>query len=503
MASLPQQSPDLKRQRSSEASSASAQEGTSSSQVHRRSSIPQSLDSEDSQTVLLDPPPSSKPPPTVEQGQEPTSQKPKLERSQTSKEPRKCWICFADDTEDTPTTSRWRSPCPCALKAHEACLLDWIADLENPSSQPRPIKCPQCKSQLVVRRPLSVITPLVIAAQNSALKLTFPCVVASLAGTIVAGLWLHGFSTIYIVFGHEDANRLLGLDVLSSKLDNNWGFGMPLIPLGLIASRTSGPNTEHMLALLPASYFYVCRDGLASWPPSSATALAVLGWVQLAYKQLYRRYLTPLEQKWLKELKPRAGENRTEENREGDVEHREEGDGMQLGFELQIEVQEEEVEEGVADNEQHHPEQPPGDAAAQVDEVAGHVDAGEQQPPAAGAPAPPQDRWEHFLDINIIGVVQKAMGALLFPSIAATMGQGLKMVLPRTWTTPPIRGLDKYPAGFLQSRFGRTIIGGCLFVVLKDALQFYSVYQLATSHKHRRVLDYDEIPQRIRKRLNE
>ena len=383
-------------------------------------------------------------------------------------------------------------------------MLDWIADLENPNSQPRPIKCPQCKSRIVVRRPSSVITPLVMAAQNSALKLTFPCVVASLAGTLITGLWLHGFSTIYIVFGHDDANRLLGLDLLASRLDNSWGFGMPLIPLGLIASRSNGPNVEHMLAILPASYFYVCRDVITTWPPSPASTLAALGWLQVAYKRLYRTYLTPLEQKWLKELKPRAGENRTGENREDEAEHHEEENGMQLGFELQIEV-EEEVEQGIAGNEQQpqeRPDQPLAEGAAQA-EAAGHAEGGGQQPPAAGAPAPPQDRWEHFLDINIVGAVQKAMGALLFPSIAAAMGQGLKMVLPRTWTTPPIRGLDKYPAGFLQSRFGRTILGGCLFVVLKDALQFYSIYQLATSHKHRRILNYDEIPQRIRKRLND
>ena len=497
---------ELERYPSADASP-KEQDGDSSSSAKRMFSSPESFDSEDSQAVLVEGPSSQSG--LLEQKRDSTPQERKLQRSQSSYEPKKCWICFSDETEDTPTSSRWRSPCPCALKAHEACLLDWIADLESPGRQPKPIKCPQCKSQIQIQRPLSIITPFVLEAHASAVKLTLPFIVASVAGTVVTGLWVHGFCTIFITFGNQDANRLLGLNLLPSRLDSTWSLGMPLIPLGLIAMRTDSPSFEHMLAILPAAYFYVCRDTLLTWPPSPATTLATFGWAQLAYRNLYRRFLTPLEQKWIKERRPRANDTQeTGDNRDEEGEHHEVAEGMDVGFEVHIEMDDAEFPEDDAaqdqqgqENLQGDPQEVPANGGPEGEAVPGPNAQG-QPPPAGAAAAPAQDRWEHMLDINIVGVVQKAMGALLFPTIAAAMGQGLKTILPRTWTTPPIRGLDKYPPGFLQSRFGRTLVGGCLFVVLKDALQFYSTWQLATSQRHRRVLNYDEIPQRLRQRAS-
>ena len=505
MASRPQEHP-TPQQRPSATASSGGEEEPSSPSAARASTI--SFDSEDSQSVLVQVPSSSShSQPIPDQTHAPPSPKRKLKRVQSSNEPKKCWICFSDETEDTPTSSRWRSPCPCALRAHEACLLDWIADLESPGSQPKPIECPQCKSQIQVKRPKSFITPLVGDAQAFAVKLTLPFVVASVAGTVVTGLWLHGFCTVFITFGSRDANRLLGLDVPMTKLDSTWSLGMPLIPLSLIAMRINSRNVDHTLAILPAAYFYASRDAVLTWPPSPATALAAFGWAQLAYRHLYRRYLSPLEQKWMKELRPRAFETQEAgENGEAEHEHRAVGPGMEVGFEVHFEVEEEVLpEDAVAEDlqPQEQPQAPPANDTQQAEPVAENGAEDQRPPPAAAPPAPAQERWEHMLDINVFAVVQRAMGALLFPTIAAAVGQGLKTILPRTWTTPPIRGLDKYPPGFLQSRFGRTIVGGCLFVVLKDTLQFYSTYQLATSQKHRSVLNYDEIPKRQRRKAKD
>lgn len=419
-------------------------------------------------------------------------------------EPKTCWICFADETEDTPTTSRWRSPCPCALKAHESCLLDWIADLETPGNQPKPLICPQCKSKLVIRRPRSIVTDMVTTAQHVASEMTYPCVVATLAGSVIMAFWLHGLGTIYVVFGPRDANRVLGLDWPSSKLDSNWGLGMPFIPLALITSRTDTPNLDQIFWILSAGYFYSFRDSIATWPPSPSTTLAALGCILPSYQLLHRRYLTPLREKWLKEIKPRSGENSEADNEvRDDPDAQDAQGGMHVGIQLQIET-EDEVEEGVDGDEQQPEEQraqPPADAAAQVEEVLGQAGEGEQQPPAAEGPVGPQQRREHLFDIDLQAFGQKVVGALLFPTVAAAMGQALQMLLPRKWTTPPIRGLDRYPPGFLQSQFGRTVVGGCLFVVLKDALQMYASYHLAVSHRQRRVMNYDEIPAHLRKRL--
>ena len=72
------------------------------------------------------------------------------------------------------------------------------------------------------------------------------------------------------------------------------------------------------------------------------------------------------------------------------------------------------------------------------------------------------------------------------------MGEILKVSLPLSWTKAPGRW-SRRSEGILQSRIGRTIIGGCMFVVLKDALFLYSKYSMAQNHKKRKVLNYGEV----------
>lgn len=180
MTSLPQ------RQHSSQQRPSSPE--ASSSRQDRRSSIPQSTTSEDSQTVLLNHPPSSESSPKPEPQRKQQS-RPKIQTAESNEEPRKCWICFADETEDTPTSSEWRSPCPCALTAHESCLLDWVADLENPnnrkSSGPPKIECPQCKAKITIARPRSFVVEGVRAVQRATARFVLPFT----------------FVTLYVLFG--------------------------------------------------------------------------------------------------------------------------------------------------------------------------------------------------------------------------------------------------------------------------------------------------------------
>ena len=176
MASLPpqRQLPSQQRRSSPDASS---------SQQHRRSSMPQSATSEDSQTVLLSPPSSSEssPRPKPQSTQQP---RPKVQTADSNNEPRKCWICFSDETEDTPTSSEWRSPCPCSLTAHESCLLDFVADLEAPqnrkSAGPPRIECPQCKARITIARPRSLVVEGVRAVQRVTARFILPFTVVTL-----------------------------------------------------------------------------------------------------------------------------------------------------------------------------------------------------------------------------------------------------------------------------------------------------------------------------------
>lgn len=81
----------------------------------------------DSQTLLLN---SHKVNADEKQTEAPQQSATTAPQQQEDEEPRRCWICFNDETEDDATTSEWRSPCTCSLVAHEKCLLDWIADME-------------------------------------------------------------------------------------------------------------------------------------------------------------------------------------------------------------------------------------------------------------------------------------------------------------------------------------------------------------------------------------
>lgn len=184
MTSLPpqRQQPSQQRRSSPEASS---------SQQHRRSSIPQSTTSEDSQTVLLNHPSSSESSPEPQPKQQ---ARPKIQTAESNKEPRKCWICFADETEDTPTSSEWRSPCPCSLTAHESCLLDFVADLEAPQNRksygPPKIECPQCKAKITIARPRSLIVEGVRAVQRATARFILPFT----------------FVTLYVHFGPRSSS---------------------------------------------------------------------------------------------------------------------------------------------------------------------------------------------------------------------------------------------------------------------------------------------------------
>lgn len=316
---------------------------------------------------------------------------------------------------------------------------------------------------------------------------------------------MHGFSTIYLLFGPEDAERLLGIDN-AVGINSKWALGLPFIPLALIAARTR--YADNLLPILPIFYFASTgpqRDG-PLWPPSASMTVAILPYIRAAYNEFYDRVCAPKEKAWIKQIQPRAGDHGGDEE-QGQHQEQENGfeDGMDIGLDLQVEIVEEE--------EEHEDGQPAGNAP---EEEQGQANQGQdrvqdqnqnQNHPAGGNQGGPQNRHQHVhqhqhqdqhqnqngvqgLVLNFFSVPQTIMGALVFPSISAAMGALLQVALPRSWTTPPGRW-DRYPAGFLQSRFGRSIVGGCLFVVLKDTLMLYSRYRLAQDHKRRRVVDYD------------
>ena len=390
-----------------------------------------------------------------------------------------------------------------------------MADLEAPNRKrtgPPKIECPQCKAKITIARPRSLVVEGVQAVERASGRLLLPFILVTLAGTVITGCWLHGFSTVYLLFGPEDAERLLGRDS-PNGINNNWGLGLPFIPIVLVAARTT--HADNLLPILPIFYFAssVPRQSSALWPPSAAMTVASLPYLRGAYNEIYRRFFAPKEQAWLKEIQPRAGDHGEgeEQDRNNEAANDQADDAMNFQLDLEVDIIEEEEE--VIENQQHQDQpagnaQPAGQAGANEDQNRDrdqNQNQNQNQPQDLHHPFPhPHQQPPGEIPGNILGNRQEArgaialdlkripetiIGALIFPSISAAMGALLQVALPKTWTTPPSRW-DRYPIGFLQSRFGRSVVGGCLFVVLKDTLLLYSKYRLAQDHKKRSIVDY-------------
>lgn len=531
MASLP---PQRQRRASPPAEAPSAEQ----SQAARTNSF--SAASVDSQTLLLSSPPTESPKAAETARQNAAAQ---TESQPTEdNEPRRCWICFNDETEDDDTTSEWRSPCPCVLVAHEKCLLDWVADMEAPSSRRRAgrtagkILCPQCKSEIRLQRPRSLAVESVRTIERLTKLMVLPGIFFLVGTATYTTLRWIGTDTVYKVFGVEDARTILQplftqphessitMHMLH-HLRDNWqlDIGLPAIPTVLLLSRTR--IADSFLPFLPLVFFAsgggVQHDGLlqVKWPPSAAFTVAALPYLRSIYNAYYDRYWLRHERRWLKEVQPRADPEEDNDadaqGEEGDAEailnaiaEEDGGDGDHddvVELEVDVDLLFDWHGGGPADNN-NAPENPPvpiarGPArpleAPPVDDEAPGAEEGNEEEEAAPAPNVPQQqaqprrqrvRRERNIGFATASVADTVLGALIFPTIAAAMGEALKIGLPHSWVTPSTSGK---PTGFLQNKWARSIVGGCLFVGLKDAVLLYVRWKMAQTHRQRRVVDYD------------
>ncbi|KAJ6071771.1 hypothetical protein N7499_009785 [Penicillium canescens] len=458
-------------------------DGTSTFQ---ESVTPQTESTEDTETVFLNKGTST--PKAIENGADTSNIS--LDRSSNpattadQDEPRKCWICYTDETEDSPLNQEWRSPCPCALTAHEACLLDWLADMENPRSRRGngsaiTMQCPQCKTEIVVTRPRSYVVDILRLLERVAGRLVLPGMVFTVAGTVWAGCCAHGVYSMYLVFGTEEAKQ-----IMDESIDGPWNpglnLGLPLIPLVLIFSRTR--YAEGLLPAIPVLFFAAHNPGQEPdfdiWPPTPAMTFAALPYVKSFYGALYERLFGGLERKWIAEVQPRAAEEILDDAQQQDqaegLNRFEDGNG-QILMEIDLELQMGMGDENAGDGQ-------------------GAPPAGQEEGANAGAPEANNNplglgrRNEIIHDTS--NLADAILGALIFPAISASMGGLLQCVLPKAWTTPSL-ALERGRPGLLQTRWGRSVVGGCAFVLLKDALVLYCRWKLAQSHRRRKVLNYD------------
>jgi FANCL C-terminal domain len=497
MASLPPRQTALGRRRYSQHNESSSTCDTAeSSTIDYDHESPASTQSSDA--VFLNHPPSLKSdsPLSAPHSSKQEDTRPNDQQSRIVEEPRKCWICYSDETEDLPHSSEWRSPCPCALTAHEACLLDWLAELENPRTRRQNqgnvrMQCPQCKSKIVISRPRSYIVDIVRVCERLAGKLVIPGVVFTFAGTIWAGCCAHGVYSMYLVFGTEEAHTIFdhGADDTWSPVRN---VGIPFIPIVLIFSRMSW--ADGVLPAIPVLFFATHNPtGFEHqgtlWPPSATMTFAALPYVKSVYSALYERIFGKLERKWISEVQPRHGEDEEQGEQERGDQRAALGIGGNGGILMEIDL---ELQIGMDDDRQEQPANVPDrnnqDNAGQVGQD------GQQNQQDHDQQILGRRRQELIHDTS--SLADTVLGALLFPAISAGMGGLLRLALPKAWTTPP-SVFERGRAGIFQSRWGRSVVGGCLFVLLKDALVLYCRWRLAQTHRKRRVLNYDREKKKV------
>ncbi|KAK5128306.1 hypothetical protein LTR85_002973 [Meristemomyces frigidus] len=552
MASLPprQQS---QRRTSPEQSSDQPQSQAPASPERARSAT-----SEDSQTLFLNSPQQDEQP-SQRQQQTPAPAAP-IRNNDDDPDIKKCWICFSDSTEDTPETSPWRDPCPCALVAHEECLLDWIADMEAPKNSrnrsiggPK-IECPQCKAEIKLARPRNYVVDAVRGLERVGAKAITPGALTVLSATLYNSSMAWGVHSIYSVFGSEDGFRILRPLILNAMrppvetyvgeprealekvvgvlLDHlvHWRLyvGLPLITPVLVLSRTK--FADSVLPVLPILFFatqqHLPDDGLdfTHWPPSASLAFAVLPYVRSAYNLYYEKVWAGKEKRWLKDIQPRNGQGQNDADADGGLANLDQVDQAGEEDDNIFEVR---IDGGIWDEWDEDPGQPQPDAqnnrAApppmpqrpqqdgedQAQPPPNIIDNREAQQQANAAPPlqqpqqPAQNvqQGERRLSFSPTAIAETVLGAILFPTIAGMSGELLKLLLPRAWTALPAAsrlGVRVPAKGLLQEKWGRSLVGGCLFVVAKDAVLLYVRWKMAQMHRRRRVLDWDRRQGRAR-----
>lgn len=90
------------------------------------------------------------------------------------------------------------------------------------------------------------------------------------------------------------------------------------------------------------------------------------------------------------------------------------------------------------------------------------------------------------------------VSALILPGLSFVAGETLRLVLPEKWTTSSIRSpWSRVRPGLLQQQWGRSLVGGCLYVVLRDLLRVYTKTRKVSAMAKRRVKNVDRSHRKI------
>jgi hypothetical protein len=134
--------------------------------------------------------------------------------------------------------------------------------------------------------------------------------------------------------------------------------------------------------------------------------------------------------------------------------------------------------------------------AQEVEREAAEIANLDQNPAAEAGDIPqvqpqPNDAEDQPAENNaqrttISDVINNVTTSLLVPVICFGMGELLRVTLPSRLVSRPTWGR---PHGLLQERWGRSLVGGCLYVVVKDMLYLYGRYRWTYLRHQRKVVN--------------
>lgn len=437
----------------------------------------------------------------------------------------RCFICLVDEP-DSALPADWVTPCKCSLEGHQSCLLTWVADLE---AQGKSVKCPLCKSTIDVVDRWDPAVQLGEAFTRYLTRLSPMVLLSFIGGGAVMSSALYGMQALETFAGPETAMRFLFrqpeseryFDIVLGKLKKalpalvpsdttaardmlarenisirdgvtvDWMhfFSLTLIAPALVLNRTTLGETVmipsslmvrvHILnasivlynltdIIKYAMFLSDHKTDILAWPPTPQKVLLAFPVLRAIYFHGYRAVSKGLDRRLALSLL-QSPDHQDEPAEQQQVARRDEprlvehGDGDDNFININF-------EHNLGDDD---------DAAAV--EAAPAIQQQENDAPIA----PPR------LNQGVGGlsaVLNYFAGALMWPTVSYGAGSILRLVLPTPWVTKPASGPI---TGILQERWGRSLVGGCLFVVLKDAFFLYVKWRTTINRPYRRIKNVD------------